>query len=169
MTREVIAAPIAMAERGVSPMEDEMHGFWKNWMTVWCWAVLAFGVVLALTPVPVANAAPRLVYALLSGDPAAVADLDLRPMQFGLGLQGALTIGWALTIMSLVRVADIAGAPVWRSLTFALLVWYAIDSTISVATGFPLNAVSNTVLLAGYLAPVLGAGVLRGGERTAPA
>lgn len=146
-----------------------MHGFWKIWMTAWCWAVLAFGVVLALTPVPAVNGVPRFVYAMLSGDPAAVADLDLKPMQFALGLQGALTVGWALTIMSLVRVADIAGAPVWRALTFALVVWYAIDSVISVSTGFPLNAVSNTVFLAAYLAPVLGSGALRGGMRTAPA
>ena len=36
-----------------------------------------------------------------------------------------------------------------------------IDSLISISTGFPLNAVSNTLLTVGYLIPVLATGALK--------
>lgn len=139
-----------------------MNGFWKTWMRVWCWGVLAFGAVLVLAAVPALDAAPRFVLGLLGGDPAREALLDQTEMRFAFGLQGALTLGWGLTMVAMIGLAHDAGAPVWRSLTVSLLVWYGIDSLISISTGFPLNAVSNTLLTVGYLAPVLASGVLRG-------
>ena len=135
-----------------------MNGFWKTWMRVWCWGVLAFGAVLALAAVPALDAAPRWVLDLLGGDPAM---LDQPAFRFAFGLQGALTLGWGLTMIAMIRIADTGGAPVWRSLTTSLLTWYVIDSLISLSTGFPLNAVSNTLLTVGYLAPVLASGRLR--------
>lgn len=144
-----------------------MHGFWKNWMTVWCWGVLAFGVVLALAATPATDGPARAVLALLGGGPAGAALLDQQAMRFGLGIQGALSIGWALTLLAARDAADVAGAPVWRGITVGVCAWYAIDSTISVITGFPLNAVSNTLLIATYLAPVLGSGVLQKGAAAA--
>ncbi|MCF8504088.1 MAG: hypothetical protein K9G59_04175 [Caulobacter sp.] len=137
-----------------------MNGFWKTWMRVWCWVVLAFGLVLALAAVPALDAAPRLVIGLLGGDPDL---LDQTEMRFAFGLQGALTLGWGMTMIAMVGLAHTHGAAVWRSLTASVLVWYVIDSAISVGTGFPLNAVSNTLLTAGYLIPVLVTGVQRGG------
>lgn len=141
-----------------------MNGFWKNWLVVWCWGVLAFGVVLALAAVPAASGYTRLVITTLGGDPAL---LDQPALQFAFGLQGALSIGWALTMMALVNVAD--SAPVWRALTVSVAVWYVIDSVISVVTGFPLNAVSNTLLMVAFLTPMLASGTLRGGGRVATA
>ena len=142
-----------------------MQGLWKLWMTLWCWVVLAFGVVLALLPVPALSGPGRLVFGLLNSDPARLALPDQQPMQFGLGLQGALTIGWAMTTFGMIRAAEAAGsvqgAPVWRSLTLSFLVWYVVDSVISVSTGFALNAVSNTLFIAAFLIPVLASGVLR--------
>lgn len=129
-----------------------MNGFWKTWMRVWCWAVLAFGAVLALAAVPALDAAPRLVMGLIGGDPAL---LNQPAMRFAFGLMGALTLGWGVAMLAMVGLAHTHGAAVWRSLTASVLVWYVIDSAISVATGFPLNAVSNTLLTAGYLIPVL--------------
>ena len=129
-----------------------MNGFWKTWMRVWCWAVLAFGAVLALAAVPSLDAAPRMVLGLVGGDPVL---LDLPTMRFAFGLMGALTLGWGVAMMAMVGLAHTHGAAVWRSLTASVLVWYVIDSAISVLTGFPLNAVSNTLLTVGYLIPVL--------------
>lgn len=135
-----------------------MVGFWKNWMTVWCWGVLAFGAVLVLAAVPALDSAPRWVLGLLGGDPAM---LDQAAFRFAFGLQGALTLGWGMTMIAMIRIAHTGGASVWRALTASFLTWYVIDSLISLSTGFPLNAVSNSLLAAGYMAPVLASGVLR--------
>ena len=138
-----------------------MRGFWKNWMTVWCWGVVAFGALLATVAVPGLDGAARFVFETFNGDKTSVGLFDLPAVKFGLGLQGALTIGWAMTMFAMVGAAQTLGAPLWRALTLSLAAWYVIDSAISVATGFALNAASNTLLMATYLAPVLGSGVLR--------
>jgi hypothetical protein len=137
-----------------------MNGFWKTWLVVWCWGVVAFGAVLALAAAPGLDGTARFILAAFS-TPETAALLDMPAMRFAFGLQGALSIGWALTVLTTLRVADFGGAPVWQSLTLSVAAWYVIDSTISVSTGFPLNAVSNTVLFAAFLAPIVGSGVLR--------
>jgi hypothetical protein len=144
-------------------MEAVMNGFWKNWLTVWCWGVIAFGAVLVLVAVPAADGPARLVYAMVGGGRPEAGMFDLPSMRFAFALQGALTIGWTLTMMGLVRAASVVGAPAWRALTLSLLVWFVIDSAASIGTGFPLNAVSNSVLLVSFLVPILATGVLRGG------
>lgn len=137
-----------------------MGRFWRTWLALWCWGVVAFGAVLALAAVPGLDGAARFILAAFS-TPANTVLLDMPEMRFAFGLQGALSIGWALTVLTTLRVADFGGAPVWQSLTLSVAAWYVIDSTISVSTGFPLNAVSNTVLFAAFLAPIVGSGVLR--------
>ena len=76
---------------------------------------------------------------------------------------GAVSMGWALTFYAAFSAAAALGAqgqPAWRAVTVAVVAWYVIDSALSVATGFALNAVPNTLLLAGYLLPVWRSGVL---------
>ena len=107
----------------------------------------------------------RVLFGLFAGNPETAATFDLPAVRFGLGLPGALTIGWALTMFAMIDAAQAGGARIWRSLTGALLVWYVIDSAISVRTGFALNAASNTLLMASFLIPVLASGVLRGQAR----
>ena len=134
-----------------------MRGFWASWMRVWCWGVFAFGVLLTTAAIPPIDGLVEVLYTLFSGGGENAEAFATNPVRFGLGLQGALTIGWALTLMAAIR----TGAPVWRELTLALALWYVVDSAISVSTGFALNAVSNTALMIAYLTPVLASGALR--------
>jgi hypothetical protein len=138
-----------------------MTGVWKIWMRVWFAAALLFGAVLWLAGIPGADGPARLVLATVSGDPATGDLLDLPAMRFALALQGALTIGWMLTLMAAIKGAEAVGPALWRKILVAMLAWYVIDSAISVMTGFPMNAVSNTLLTIGFLIPVIGSGVLR--------
>ena len=137
-----------------------VSGFWKTWMILWCWGVLLFGVVLALVGVPATDGPGQAVFRIISGNPESHALLSQPGMRFGIGIQGALTIGWAITMMGMIRAAETDGAPVWRYLTGGLIAWYLIDSGISVMTGLGLNAVSNTLLVILFLIPVLRSGVL---------
>jgi hypothetical protein len=134
---------------------------WRFWLDFWCVGVFVFGVVLAGV-VSDATAGPiSALLAMLHPD----GDNTLTPaFRFGLGLQGALTMGWAVTMFAAFRAAEKlgdAGTATWRLVTIGLLFWYVVDSFISVATGFGLNAVSNTLLVVAYLVPVLASGVLK--------
>lgn len=138
-----------------------MSAFWRSWMTVWCCAVVVFGVVLLGAAFEATSGPARMLFAILDGPGEPGFDAHLR---FSVGLMGAVTLGWGLTLFATVNAAhDLAerAAPVWRMLTASVIAWYVIDCTISIATGFALNAASNTLLMLGYLAPVLMTGVLR--------
>ncbi len=138
-----------------------MRGIWKTWLQVWFCGTVLFGAVLALFAVPPLDGPARQILTVIGGGAIDLAALDQPVVRFAFGLQGALTLGWAVTMWGLVRVADRIGPPAWRWLTAGLITWYGIDSTISIATGFPLNAASNTVLLVTFLVPVLASGVLQ--------
>jgi hypothetical protein len=137
-----------------------MSRFWRNWLTGWCWAVL-FGVVLAGAAFEATSGPTRLLFGLLKG-PSPL-DLDAQ-MRFGLAVLGSVTFGWSLTLMAAIQAAHQLGdqgQPVWRLVTVSAVAWYGVDSVLSIATGYGLNAVPNTVFLLAFLVPVIRGGVLR--------
>jgi hypothetical protein len=137
-----------------------MSCFWRNWISGWCWAVALFGAALAAGAFEATSAPARLFFGVLNGSAA----LDLHAhMQFSLAVLGAVTIGWSLTLYAAVQAANLLddqGRPIWRLVTASLVVWYVIDTALSFATGFALNAIPNTVFLAVFLFPIVYSGVL---------
>lgn len=139
-----------------------MSTFWRRWMTLWFWAVGAFGAVLAGAAFEATSGPTRLVFTVLHGP----GELELDPhMRFAVALMGAVTLGWSHTLAAAIRAADLLserGRPVWRWLIASVLVWYSVDGALSVATGFALNILPNTVFLAAFLVPLIGGRVLQG-------
>lgn len=138
-----------------------MSRFWRNWLTVWGWAVVLFGLVLAGAGFEATSGPTRLLFDVLNGPEDLILSAQMR---FAVGLMGAVTLGWALTLLVTFDAAHrlgAAGGPAWRGVLASAVVWYVIDSGISVVTGFGLNAVSNTLLMAGLLTPLMASGVLR--------
>lgn len=136
-----------------------MTGFWKSWMIVWCWAALGFGVVLALAALPGPDIVAAHYYDVVEWPIDGPVAFEPRE-RFTAAVLGAVMIGWAITIFGMVKAAETGGAPVWRTLTTAIVVWYVVDSGLSIVSGYPVNAVANTVFLATYLCAVFGSGVL---------
>lgn len=141
-----------------------MTTFWYRWMIIWCWCVIGFGAVLALSIFEALSAPTMLLLDLvfwpIDGEPAALS----REAIFAVALAGALTMGLGAMILGLARDETLNGSPrLWRHVTAAVLVWYVVDSAVSILGGAIVNAVSNTVLLVTFLLPVLGSGVLGSG------
>lgn len=139
-----------------------MPAFWRGWLNVWGWVVIVFGLVLAGGGLDPTDGPVEILYGILGSGAA----FDWTPhLRFSVALMGAVTMGWGLTFLATFMAAHRLGdqaAPVWRLATGGVLVWFVVDSALSVATGFWLNAVSNTGLLIGYLVPLLATGALRG-------
>jgi hypothetical protein len=133
-----------------------MTKFWQNWLTIWAVGVIMFGLALAGGAFAATDGLTRQFFALLQNPLPATPDQHLR---VSIGLMGALTVGWGLTYLvsfkALHALDRAVAAPLWQGITLASLSWYVIDSAISIATGFWLNAVSNTVLTALYLVAVI--------------
>ena len=138
-----------------------MSGFWRNWLTVWCWGGGVFGAVLVGGGLEATSGPTRLIFASLNGS----MPLDLTAqMRFSLAVMGAVTIGWSLTLAAAVKAAILLGErgrPIWRLLVGGVAAWFVIDTPMSIATGYGLNAIPNLVLLTTFLLPVIRAGVLR--------
>jgi len=138
-----------------------MSRFWRTWTMGWCWAVGVFGVILAAGPFEATSGPTRLLFGLLNGRVAFNPDAHT---QFSLAVLGAVTVGWSMTLLAAVQAAHQLGDQargVWALVTSSLVVWYVIDTTLSLATGFGLNAIPNTIFLAVFLSPIICSGVLR--------
>jgi len=138
-----------------------MANFWKNWLTFWCICVGLFGLLIVGGVSDATDGPLRALLHIWGGSIPYDPDAHNR---FAYGLLGAVTIGWSFTLYASFKAAMMlgdAGTPIWRIIVTGALLWYAIDSTISVATGFWMNAVSNTVILALLFVPLLASGVLR--------
>ena len=128
-----------------------MSQFWKNWLDVWYYLVVIFGALLAGAAFPQTDAPVHMLFVNLNPNVAVAFDDTER---FAIGLMGAVTIGWGLILFYLIRAAHKYGPTLWQNITIIAAVWYVIDGYISYITGFGLNIVSNTILMAGLFIPI---------------
>ena len=138
-----------------------MSHFWRTWMTGGCWAVGLFGVILAASAFEATAGPTRLLFGLLNDRVPLDPDAHLR---FSLAVLGAVSVGWSMTLAAAIKAAHLLGdqaRPVWVLVTLSLAAWYVIDTALSVATGFGLNAIPNTIFLVVFLLPIIRSGVLK--------
>ncbi len=135
-----------------------MSAFWRGWLIIWCMGVGLFGLVLAGGAFEATSAPVRWVLESLRGP----GEVDFNPaMRFSLAVMGCVSIGWAVTMFTVMLAAFQLGdraRPIWAGLTAGIAIWFVTDSALSVATGFGLNVVPNTVLVATYLVAVVAGG-----------
>ena len=137
-----------------------MTEFDRKWLTTLSVGIGLFGLILFGAGWASTDWAARGVFALFGN---LLPDAPDRYLRFTTSLMGAVTFGWAATIYVAFRVLwamPANSAENWRLLTAAILIWYVIDSAASVANGFAANAVSNTLIIALFLVPVIRARVL---------
>jgi hypothetical protein len=129
-------------------------------MMYWCVAVAAFGLVLMGAAFASTDGAARALLTVLGGVAPAM-DAALR---FAIGLMGAVTFGWGLTMLAVASASDrldpAAARLVWTRIAWALGAWYVVDGAISAATGFGWNVASNTLLALTFVLIARRAGVL---------
>jgi hypothetical protein len=75
-------------------------------------------------------------------------------MRSTISIMGAVMFGWGCSLLAVYRAVG-ADVRVWRGLSWAIIGWYGVDSALSVATGIPLNAGTNTLFLAGFMVPAV--------------
>ncbi len=138
-----------------------MDSFSQKWLNLWCWGVGLFGVGLAGYAFAPTEGFTRFFFEII-GQP--LPNDAGQPMRFAMGLIGCITIGWAITFAAAFKGASQlsgdAARGVWRLVTLAIVVWFVIDSGVSIATGYWRNAISNTALVLLYFIPVMRSGVL---------
>ena len=139
-----------------------MDKVWQNWLSAWAILVTVFGLVLAGGAFAATDGLTNMLFTLFGNPLPATIDAHHR---FAIGLMGAVTMGWGLTYFgafkALFALDKATAAPIWRYLLLVSLAWYVTDSAISIATGFWMNAVSNTLLLVLFVIPLVKSGAMR--------
>lgn len=120
--------------------------FWQKWLFVLGLLIAAFGVLLALF-----SETPAFSIFHQQIDPAffRAPDAEIRNFQQWIyGLLGATMAGWG------VFMAFIAHYPfqkkekwAWVCIAMGVLLWYVVDTSISLSFGVMFNAVFNTIVL----------------------
>lgn len=125
-----------------------MAGSTRTMMMLWSAFIAFFGLVLMGAGFPPTDFATQVLYRLLGG---ITPEFD-RSLRFSTGLMGAVTFGWGLTVLAVASVSSLLEPVIcnalWRRIGMAVAVWYVVDSAISIANGFGLNALSNTLIVA---------------------
>jgi hypothetical protein len=123
--------------------------FWRAWLIVASWAAAGFGLALALF-----NQTPLFDVILNSHvDPAFWPIAPRSPPvarfeQFVYGIMGAMLVGWGLMMALIAMFAFSATArAVWWGFVLSLLVWYSLDTAISLICGVRWNAALNSFFL----------------------
>lgn len=127
--------------------------FWYNWMQLAAIGVCVFGASMALFPPPT----QLLFNWMIFGDDAtpftSAAD---DYIEFVYGITGAVMLGWGLMMLIIVRGPFKNGDPfAWQLIAVPVLAWYVLDTAFSLASGYPENAVLNTVFLLALMTPLV--------------
>lgn len=143
--------------------------FWENCLHVWLWLVIGFGLMFAGGGLAATEAGADWFYWLVSGGALDAGSFDGAGMRSTIAILGAVMFGWGCSLLAVYRAVG-ADVQVWRGLSWAIIGWYAVDSALSVATGIPLNAGTNSLFLAGFLLPAVKLGFFsRGTASRSPA
>ncbi len=130
--------------------------FWQKWLFVVALIVAVFGTVIALFGgTALFELFDRQINPVFWG--TANIDDDTRAFQqWNYGVAGGVIAGWGVTL------AFIAQYPfrnrekwAWNSLLIGLLVWFVIDTSISLKFQVYFNALFNTVFLVLILLPLV--------------
>ncbi|MBX9881678.1 MAG: hypothetical protein K2X73_06860 [Sphingomonas sp.] len=138
-----------------------MSDFWRNWLTIWCVAVILFGATLLAGGIPATAGPVMMLLDQLNG----AAPLEITPaLYFANGVLGGVSVGWGVGTLGAIRVAiDLGdqGARLWRWTAAGVVTWFVTDSTLSVTTGFGFNVIPNTLFLITFFVPMLATGALK--------
>ncbi len=123
--------------------------FWRRWLVAASLAVSVFGLCMALfNGTPLFAPFGRQVDPVFWGA-SPVDDAARQFQQWVYGAWGATVAGWGIVL------AFVAHYPFarkerwsWNALFWGLLVWFALDTSISIFHRVYFNAVFNTILLA---------------------
>lgn len=133
---------------------------WEMCLHAWLWMVIGFGGLFAGAGVPGLDTGAGLFYWIVSAGRVDASAFDAPGMRISVSLVGAVMLGWGFTMLAVWRARG-ADPALWRGLSRAILIWSGVDSALSVATGFPLNALSNTLFTALFLLPAAKLGFFR--------
>ena len=134
--------------------------FWERALHIWCWLVAGFGLMFACGGLAATDAGAGLYFWLVSAGQLDAASFNAAGLRSTVAVMGAVMFGWGWTMIALYRAVG-PDAGIWRGVSWSVLGWFVVDSSLSVATGLTGNAIANTLFLVMFLVPAVKLGFFR--------
>lgn len=130
--------------------------FWLGWLKITMWLIVIVGALLALFSdylfADFLNLKINSIF--FKGEPPMLQVELLKKWLFG--ISGAVMMGWGLSMLYVVSIPFKQREQwAWRCIFYPVLVWYIIDSAVSVYFGVGFNVIINSVLFLQIVAPLL--------------
>jgi hypothetical protein len=130
-------------------MDNKQFAFWQRWLLVVSVIVVVFGLFIAfLNQTSLFDLFNRGVDPAFWGTGAVPVEAR-RFQRWAYGVLGATMAGWGMTFLYVTRQAFRRGERwAWNAVLVGILLWFAVDEYISLASGVYFNAAFNVVILA---------------------
>lgn len=143
-----------MAERNSAPMVVmRSRSASIAWLQVVLAALLTYGLVLVFA----GSVAGRLFSALGFGPPELIDSTAVHDyLKLPFMVLGAVLVGWAVTMIQIVRGPLREGTPWARAILLrSVALWFVLDTGMSLVLGFPTHALFNLVFALALGVPLL--------------
>jgi len=130
--------------------------FWQRWLLVVSWIIVLFGLALALlNATPIFDLMNDRVNPVFWGDDA-IPQATTLFMRWIYGVLGATVAGWGMFMVFITRF-PFARRERWArdAIVFGLLLWYVVDTSITLYYKVAFNAALNTTLFIMGMLPIV--------------
>lgn len=133
-------------------------GIWLNWLLIVCLLLIVFGLALVFLPDAMQNVIGVNFYnwPLPEDGYSQISTIERNYHMFLYGITGGMLVGWGVLL------TFVANGPLkygsrwaWGAMVICLAIWYVLDTGISLATGFSINAIFNSMIAVSFAVPLL--------------
>jgi hypothetical protein len=127
---------------------------WRRVLMAVLIGVIAFGIGFLIAPDFMHGFYGWALYGAPDAQPA-TSDQAAAYLKLMYAVLGAVLIGWSAALLMVTIGSFRRGErEAWNLIALSVVVWYGIDSALSLALGFPGNAAINTLFLVGFALPL---------------
>lgn len=131
-----------------------MASLWWYWLVVVTCGVTIFSISLIILP-DFMQLFFNAMFFSLSQAHTTFGEVAYSYIKFLYGVLGAVMIGWSVTLLFIIARPFRRGQrEAWYAITASVLVWFMLDSSLSISAGFWQNAVFNAIFLVLFIIPL---------------
>ncbi len=134
---------------------EPVRPLWWKWMLVWIAGLALFTVASILSQL-ITSAFFNFVMFGAAETPTTFGPEAVEYQRVLFRILGGVTLGWCASLTFITLTPFRAGERwAWYALAVPLAIWFLVDSTSCVVSGFGGNAILNTLLLVGAIPPLV--------------
>jgi len=128
--------------------------FWRKWMVVVTWGIIAAGVSMAVLPETM-NRFFSLLFFFIPDHYISFGEPASGYITFAHGMLGSATAGWGIAMLGVLYGSFREGSrKAWQAIAYSVAVWFTLNTAVSFVYGLWQNAILNLIIAELYVIPL---------------